>query len=147
VRGSLDRLGGRGHGAPRCILRGGGKAEDKQRNRGGRRRDSVVRDRLRSLREAAGLTQEELASRAGLSSHAVSALERGTRRRPHPHTVRSLSDALELPEDERAALLAAVPERGGIVSLVPPADPGLPAPPTPLVGRERDVTRSIHAGS
>ena len=97
------------------------------------------RDRLRSLREAAGLTQEELASRAGLSSHAVSALERGTRRRPHPHTVRSLSDALELPKDERAALLAAVPERVGTASPAPTAGPGLPAPPTPLVGRERDV--------
>ena len=49
---------------------------------------------LRRLREAAGLSQEELAERAGLSSHAVSALERGTRTRPYPHTVRALADAL-----------------------------------------------------
>ena len=33
--------------------------------------------RLRQLREAAGLTQEELALRAGLSPRAISALERG----------------------------------------------------------------------
>jgi transcriptional regulator with XRE-family HTH domain len=37
---------------------------------------------LRKLREEAGLTQEELALRAGLSPTAVSALERGQRKRP-----------------------------------------------------------------
>ncbi len=67
--------------------------------------------RLRRLREAAGLTQEELAMRSGLSVDAVSALERGLRRRPYPHTVRSLADALGLEEGKRAALLAAVPKR------------------------------------
>ena len=68
--------------------------------------------RLRALREGAGLTQEELASRAGLTAKAVSALERGERRRPYPHTVRSLADALKLSEGERADLQAAVPRRG-----------------------------------
>ena len=95
--------------------------------------------RLRQLREAAGLTQEELARRAGLTRNAVSALERGERRRPYPHTVRSLADALELPEAERTALLASVPRRGG--DHVPPAitlELTLPVPSTPLLGRERD---------
>src|SRR5438128_510858 len=41
---------------------------------------------LRTLREAAGFTQEELATIAGLSVHAISALERGERRRPHVET-------------------------------------------------------------
>jgi transcriptional regulator with XRE-family HTH domain len=50
---------------------------------------------LKALREAAGFTQEELATIAGLSVHAVSALERGERRRPHVETVRALSAALE----------------------------------------------------
>ena len=101
--------------------------------------------RLRTMRRAAGLTQEELASRAGLSPNAVGALERGARRRPQPHTVRALSDALNLPEGERAALLASVPERGGTpgdAERHPPASPGVPAlprPATPLVGREREV--------
>lgn len=40
--------------------------------------------RLRGFREAAGLTQEQLADRAGLSANAISALERGERRRPYP---------------------------------------------------------------
>ncbi len=51
---------------------------------------------LRALRSAAGLTQEELAARAGLTANGVSALERGTRTRPYPHTVRALADALGL---------------------------------------------------
>ena len=38
--------------------------------------------RLRQLREAAGLSQEELARRAGLTPNAVGTLERGERRRP-----------------------------------------------------------------
>ncbi len=103
--------------------------------------------RLRGLREAAGFTQEELASRAGLSPNAVSALERGTRRRPHPHTVRSLSEALELSEEGRAALLAAVPERSEAASPAakeaslasPTTLSALPHPATPLVGREREL--------
>lgn len=97
--------------------------------------------RLRRFREAAGLTQEELASRAGLSAKAISSLERGARRRPYPHTVRSLAEALGLSEDERAALLASVPRGGGD----PPTAQGallkatLPMPPTPLVDREQDL--------
>ena len=51
---------------------------------------------LKALREGAGFTQEELATIAGLSVHAVSALERGERRRPHVETMRALSAALEL---------------------------------------------------
>src|SRR5919199_2505481 len=66
---------------------------------------------LRELREAGGLTQEELASRAGLTAKAVSALERGERKRPYPHTVRALADTLELSGGKRSALLAAVPNR------------------------------------
>ena len=60
---------------------------------------------LKSLREAAGFTQEKLATIAGLSVHAVSALERGHRRRPHPETVRSLATALDLPSPARDALV------------------------------------------
>ena len=42
-------------------------------------RSSALGTVLRGLRESAGLSQEELAERAGLSPHAISALERGTR--------------------------------------------------------------------
>ena len=67
--------------------------------------------RLRRLRESAGLTQEELALRAGLTPNAVSDLERGRTRRPYPHTLRSLADAFGLSEEERTSLLTAVPRR------------------------------------
>ena len=62
---------------------------------------------LRALREAAALTQEELAQRAGLTSNAVGSLERGERRRPYPHTVRALAAALGLDEAGLAALASA----------------------------------------
>src|SRR5580765_7470908 len=61
---------------------------------------------LKALREAAGFTQEELATIAGLSVYAVSALERGERRRPQGETVRALSAALDLTAATRDALLA-----------------------------------------
>jgi transcriptional regulator with XRE-family HTH domain len=97
--------------------------------------------RLRRLRETAGLTQEELASRAGLTAKAISALERGERKRPYPHTVRSLADALELPEEERVSLTASVRKKGAEGSAAPAATPELavPEPPTPLRGREREL--------
>src|SRR5262245_441856 len=60
---------------------------------------------LKALRLAAGFTQEELATIAGLSVHAVSALERGHRRRPHVETVRALSAALDLTDATRDALV------------------------------------------
>ena len=98
--------------------------------------------RLRRLREAAGLTQEELALRSGVSAKAISTLERGERKRPYPHTIRSLADALELSENERAALFVAVPKRGSVDAPVGPAlatESNLPIPSTSLLGRKREL--------
>ena len=72
-------------------------------------RSSSFGARLRRAREAAGLAQEELAARAGLSPNTVGGLERGEHRHPYPATVRALADALGLTDAERAALAAAVP--------------------------------------
>lgn len=94
---------------------------------------------LRRYREAAGFTQEDLAQTAGLSANAVSQLERGLRRRPYPHTVRALADALVLSEQEMVSLLASVPKRGATASLAMAVAPVLPDPLTLLVGRERDM--------
>ena len=95
--------------------------------------------RLKSLREAAGFTQEELATIAGLSVHAVSALERGERRRPQFETVRSLSTALDLTGPVRDALLASArtPLEASAVNELSSAP--LPVPLTNLVGRDDDV--------
>src|SRR5829696_8676317 len=62
---------------------------------------------LRGYRIAAGLTQEALANRAGLSVRGIADLERGVRRFPHFHTLRCLAEALELAPEERLSLVAA----------------------------------------
>jgi transcriptional regulator with XRE-family HTH domain len=67
---------------------------------------------LRRNRTAAGLTQEELAHRAGLSARGVQDLERGLRRSPHPETTRRLAEALGLGDAERGELLGAVDRAG-----------------------------------
>jgi predicted ATPase/DNA-binding XRE family transcriptional regulator len=94
---------------------------------------------LKALREAAGFTQEELATIAGLSVHAVSALERGERRRPHVETVRALSAALDLTGPARDALLgsARAPAHDAAVDEFSRAT--LPVALTPLLGRDDDV--------
>src|SRR5690242_2741227 len=95
--------------------------------------------RLKALREAAGFTQEELASIAGLSVHAVSALERGQRRRPQVETLRALAAALDLTDDARGALLGSARDLKETPADDPPHSTALPLPPTELVGREGDV--------
>ena len=62
---------------------------------------------LRRLRLAAGLTQEALAERAGLSSRAISDLERDPNRQPRLDTVTLLANALDLEPAQGARLLAA----------------------------------------
>ena len=102
-------------------------------------------ERLRRLREAAGLTQEELAERAGVTPDAIGALERGARRHPYPTTVRALADALGLSAEERAALVASLPKRGAAAPTpAPPPQPrptvlAVPLPPTPLLGRDHEL--------
>lgn len=99
---------------------------------------SAFADLLKRHRLAAGLTQEALADRAGVSAKAVSELERDRSRSPRLRTVRLLADALGAQDDARAALLAAAShdiaapvlddraERAGAVS----------RPLTPLLGRD-----------
>src|SRR5579872_7367522 len=62
---------------------------------------------LHRCRLAAGLSQDELAERAGLSARGISDLERGVRRMPYLATVRRLADALAVSEVDRARLLTA----------------------------------------
>jgi tetratricopeptide (TPR) repeat protein/DNA-binding XRE family transcriptional regulator len=73
---------------------------------------------LRRYRTAAGLSQEDLAAKAGLSTDAISAHERG-HRHPYRHTVQRLADALALRPPDRAAFEAAArrigsPESGAV---------------------------------
>ena len=94
---------------------------------------------LKALRETAGYTQEELATIAGLSVHAISALERGERRRPHVETVRALSAALDLTGRTRDAFLASARAAAPptVADELSPAF--LPLPLTVLIGRDADL--------
>ena len=49
---------------------------------------------LRELRERAVLSQAELGELAGVSPTTISGLERGTRKKPFPRTIRKLAKAL-----------------------------------------------------
>jgi DNA-binding XRE family transcriptional regulator len=62
---------------------------------------------LQRRRLAAGLSQAELAERAGLSQRGISDLERDLRRAPYPATIRRIAEALALSEEERAELQSA----------------------------------------
>lgn len=62
---------------------------------------------LRKLRSSAGLSQDGLAERAGISSKTIGALEQGARRAAHDDTIHRLAAALQLPTGERDALLQA----------------------------------------
>jgi predicted ATPase/DNA-binding XRE family transcriptional regulator len=94
---------------------------------------------LKALREAAGFTQEELATIAGLSVHAISALERGERRRPHVETVRALSAALDLTGAKRDALLGSARSLAHDAAADELTSVALPSPLTTLLGRETDL--------
>jgi transcriptional regulator with XRE-family HTH domain len=88
---------------------------------------------LKRHRLAAGLTQEDVAERAGISARAVSDLERGGgRRTPRLETVGLLAAGLGLSVEQRASLLAAA--RPASAATTPPSRlPDLPASPTPLI--------------
>jgi predicted ATPase/transcriptional regulator with XRE-family HTH domain len=104
---------------------------------------------LRQRRLAAGLTQETLAERAGVSAKAISDLERAPDRTPRLDTVGLLADALNLDPAERAALLAAArpgagarPGPGSAPAVRAGRATALPRPLTPLIGRD-SVTAAV----
>jgi transcriptional regulator with XRE-family HTH domain len=96
-------------------------------------------DLLRHHRNAAGLTQEDLAERSGLSVDTISLLERGEHRRPHRYTMQSLTDALRLSQSDRIRFerVARQPAVSTTAHVAQPA--GLPSPLTPFIGRDREV--------
>ena len=100
-----------------------------------------VGEQLRRWRVRAGLSQEALAERAGLSVQAIGALETGKRRRPYPQTIAALATALGLSDQEAMALRAAVLKRSaeGPSPSLETRTSSLPIPSTRLVGRLREL--------
>jgi transcriptional regulator with XRE-family HTH domain len=101
---------------------------------------------LRSLRQAASLSQEELAQRARLSVKAVGALERGERLRPYPNTVRALADALGASIETRAALMASAARResGDGHAGVGPVEPADGTPTAPMDTDQQSAAWEIY---
>lgn len=100
---------------------------------------------LKRYRLAAGLSQEALADRAGLSTRAVSNLERGINHAPRYETFELLSSALALSPQQRDLLLAAArPEVAMTGDMLPVVSlSGLPLPPTRLVGRTAEREQAL----
>ncbi len=108
------------------------------------RTGSALGASLKQHRHAAGMTQEELAERAGISARTVSDLERGLRKLTHPDTARRLATALELGDGPRRLFQALATGQSSAVTPAP-TRLSLPMVPTPLIGRshELDAIESI----
>lgn len=90
---------------------------------------------LRTRRLARGLTQDELAGRAGLGVRTLRELERGRVARPQRGTLTLLADALDLVGADREDFLA------GTVTATPVT---LPLPTAPaLIGRGADIAELL----
>ncbi len=57
----------------------------------------TIGERIRAARKAAGLTQEDLAHRAGVRLNAIARLERGESRDPHYSTLLGIAHAVGVP--------------------------------------------------
>ena len=103
-------------------------------------------DLLLDLRVQTGLSQEELADRAGLSVRSIREIEAGRVARPRKDSVRLLASALGLPSADTDRFLAAAGHGVArpVVSVADPAPTGLrwrgtrPIPDG-LVGREQEL--------
>ena len=103
---------------------------------------------LKKHRLAAGMTQEELAERAGISARTVSDVERGLRTAVHRDTGHRLANALGLADEDLRAFDSLAAARQASPLPVPPAG-RLPQVPTPFLGRtaELDTISGVLQGS
>lgn len=113
---------------------------------------------LRSYRVAAGMTQEELAARAGVSSRSISGMESGVAHRPRKDTLRLLIAGLNLTTDEADALVVtaygsnlsrerdkkSLGEDSSISTVRSPVPDSLPEPRTSLIGRDQEVSAAVN---
>jgi tetratricopeptide (TPR) repeat protein/DNA-binding XRE family transcriptional regulator len=110
--------------------------------------EDVFAAAIRRFRLRAGLTQEALAERSGVSVSTIRGMETGKRRNPQLASVRQLAAALDLGPTELDGLLAAA--TGAAAPSAAPVPRQLPAPPVPFVGRHHELDRldaALRSGS
>ena len=96
---------------------------------------------VRRLREALGLTQEELAEHAGVSARTISDIERGLRKSVYKATAARLGAALRLDSEElmrfQAIARGMTPSARSAPGSLPP--PTMPLERTRLIGRDDEL--------
>ncbi|MFC0432100.1 tetratricopeptide repeat protein [Kutzneria buriramensis] len=97
---------------------------------------------LRDCRLSVGWTQDELASRSGVSAHSISVLEAG-RRQPRLSSVSQLAEALGLDPGRREQLLAAARTVATPAALIPSPEPAPPAAARSNVAAPRQLPAAV----
>jgi tetratricopeptide (TPR) repeat protein/transcriptional regulator with XRE-family HTH domain len=98
---------------------------------------------LASYRIGAGLTQEDLAARSGLSVRALSDMERGRTARPYKNSVERLADALGLSGSERHSFVDAARSHAAALSPAGESQPSTVLSPSRLNNLDDDLPTSV----
>jgi transcriptional regulator with XRE-family HTH domain len=101
--------------------------------------------RLRSCRLSAGMSQQELSERSGLSVRAISDLERGRTRFPYQDSLGRLADALGLRGPARTEFTAAAGRRLTTTGTAGAAPDARIAPRPPGLATIEELARSQRA--
>lgn len=107
---------------------------------------TALGDLLKLHREAARLTQEELAHLAGVSARTISDLERGVRDSTYGPTAARLADAMGLGPRQRAEFAnTARGRRARAIDAWPREARAVPRPLTSMLGRDEQLERVVAA--
>lgn len=98
---------------------------------------------LRSLRHGAELTQEELATRSGVSVRTVRELEAGNVKAPRFSSLGALADALGIDDDERHRFIVAARPGDDVVAGGAAPAVRVPRPIAQLFGRDEEIRQVV----
>jgi predicted ATPase/DNA-binding XRE family transcriptional regulator len=101
---------------------------------------------LQMHRQALGLTQKELSLRSGVSVRSISDIERGLNKAPHFETIRLLTKALQLDEEEASQFIhmARIQRKDADPDPVIHNEYALPEPVSHIIGREHEEATIVY---